>query len=156
LKGDSSASNTGPRRKRLSQNYSLSSRTDAGRYSQNYVQVHPNFLYPNERGLEGTSLADLMEATGLEKGGIYRHFPSKEAVALEAFEYACLPREYMISIRFRTACSGAPLRVQQKLIRHANISTTMNVYGGRLMDYFGLESKILIPRNLMIRRARRG
>ena len=42
----------------------------------------------NERGLEGTSLADLMEATGLEKGGIYRHFPSKEAVAVEAFEYA--------------------------------------------------------------------
>jgi len=42
----------------------------------------------NQRGLEGTSLADLMEATGLEKGGIYRHFPSKEAVAKEAFDYA--------------------------------------------------------------------
>jgi TetR/AcrR family transcriptional repressor of nem operon len=42
----------------------------------------------NQRGLEGTSLADLMEATGLEKGGIYRHFPSKEAVAVEAFDFA--------------------------------------------------------------------
>jgi TetR/AcrR family transcriptional repressor of nem operon len=42
----------------------------------------------NQRGLEGTSLAALMEATGLEKGGIYRHFPSKEAVAAEAFDYA--------------------------------------------------------------------
>jgi TetR/AcrR family transcriptional repressor of nem operon len=42
----------------------------------------------NQRGLEGTSVADLMEATGLEKGGIYRHFPSKEAVAAEAFDYA--------------------------------------------------------------------
>jgi TetR/AcrR family transcriptional repressor of nem operon len=42
----------------------------------------------NQRGLEGTSLADLMEATGLEKGGIYRHFPSKEAVAAEAFDFA--------------------------------------------------------------------
>ena len=42
----------------------------------------------NQRGLEGTSLADLMEATGLEKGGIYRHFPTKEAVAAEAFDYA--------------------------------------------------------------------
>src|SRR5215468_1334842 len=42
----------------------------------------------NQRGLEGTSMADLMEATGLEKGGIYRHFPSKEAVAVEAFDYA--------------------------------------------------------------------
>src|ERR1700756_3690258 len=42
----------------------------------------------NQRGLEGTSLTDLMEATGLEKGGIYRHFPSKEAVAVQAFDYA--------------------------------------------------------------------
>src|SRR5215469_3788141 len=42
----------------------------------------------NQRGLEGTSMTDLMEATGLEKGGIYRHFPSKEAVAAEAFDYA--------------------------------------------------------------------
>lgn len=42
----------------------------------------------NQRGLKGTSMADLMEATGLEKGGIYRHFPSKEAVAAEAFDYA--------------------------------------------------------------------
>jgi TetR/AcrR family transcriptional regulator, transcriptional repressor for nem operon len=42
----------------------------------------------NQRGLEGTSMADLMEATRLEKGGIYRHFPSKEAVAAEAFDYA--------------------------------------------------------------------
>src|SRR5215469_2649935 len=42
----------------------------------------------NQRGLEGTSMADLMEATGLEKGGIYRHFASKEAVAAEAFDYA--------------------------------------------------------------------
>ena len=42
----------------------------------------------NQRGLEGTSMADLMKATGLEKGGIYRHFASKEAVAAEAFDYA--------------------------------------------------------------------
>jgi TetR/AcrR family transcriptional repressor of nem operon len=29
-----------------------------------------------------------MEATGLEKGGIYRHFESKEELAAEAFDYA--------------------------------------------------------------------
>jgi TetR/AcrR family transcriptional repressor of nem operon len=33
-------------------------------------------------------MAALMEATGLEKGGIYRHFSSKQAVAAEAFDYA--------------------------------------------------------------------
>jgi TetR/AcrR family transcriptional repressor of nem operon len=42
----------------------------------------------NQRGFEGGSLAELMEATGLEKGGIYRHFSSKEELALEAFDYA--------------------------------------------------------------------
>jgi len=42
----------------------------------------------NRRGFEGGSLSELMEATGLEKGGIYRHFSSKEELAAEAFDYA--------------------------------------------------------------------
>jgi TetR/AcrR family transcriptional repressor of nem operon len=41
----------------------------------------------NKRGFEGSSLNDLMEATGLKKGGIYRHFSSKEELAAEAFDY---------------------------------------------------------------------
>ena len=41
----------------------------------------------NQRGYEGSSLNDLMEATGLQKGGIYRHFASKEELAAEAFDY---------------------------------------------------------------------
>src|SRR5436305_6494764 len=41
----------------------------------------------NQRGYEGSSLNDLMEATGLKKGGIYRHFASKEELAAEAFDY---------------------------------------------------------------------
>ena len=42
----------------------------------------------NRRGYDGAALCDLMRATGLEKGGIYRHFSSKEALAAEAFDYA--------------------------------------------------------------------
>ena len=42
----------------------------------------------NQRGYEGTALSDLMKATGLEKGGIYRHFESKQQLAAEAFDYA--------------------------------------------------------------------
>ncbi|MHB8627686.1 MAG: TetR family transcriptional regulator C-terminal domain-containing protein [Aggregatilineales bacterium] len=42
----------------------------------------------NVQGYAGSSLADIMHATGLQKGGIYRHFVSKEALALEAFDYA--------------------------------------------------------------------
>ena len=42
----------------------------------------------NQKGFEGTSLSDLMRVTGLQKGGIYRHFSSKEELAGEAFDYA--------------------------------------------------------------------
>ena len=42
----------------------------------------------NQKGYDGAALSDLMRATGLEKGGIYRHFSSKEALAAEAFDYA--------------------------------------------------------------------
>jgi TetR/AcrR family transcriptional regulator, transcriptional repressor for nem operon len=42
----------------------------------------------NSKGYSGTVLADLMEATGLEKGGIYRHFTSKEELAAAAFDHA--------------------------------------------------------------------
>lgn len=39
-------------------------------------------------GYGGTSMDDLMQATGLTKGGIYNHFGSKEALILEAFDFA--------------------------------------------------------------------
>jgi TetR/AcrR family transcriptional repressor of nem operon len=42
----------------------------------------------NQRGYEGCSIQQIMAATGLEKGGIYRHFESKEELAAEAFDYA--------------------------------------------------------------------
>jgi TetR/AcrR family transcriptional repressor of nem operon len=42
----------------------------------------------NQKGYEGAALSDLMGATGLEKGGIYRHFDSKQQLAAEAFDYA--------------------------------------------------------------------
>ena len=42
----------------------------------------------NRQGFVGASLRDLIGATGLEKGGIYNHFGSKEQLALEAYDYA--------------------------------------------------------------------
>ena len=42
----------------------------------------------NQRGYDGAALSDLMKTTGLEKGGIYRHFDSKQQLAAEAFDYA--------------------------------------------------------------------
>jgi AcrR family transcriptional regulator len=42
----------------------------------------------NTEGYSKASLSDIMAATGLEKGGIYNHFGSKEQLMLEAFDYA--------------------------------------------------------------------
>jgi AcrR family transcriptional regulator len=42
----------------------------------------------NRQGFFGASLNDIMRETGLEKGGIYNHFSSKEQLALEAFDFA--------------------------------------------------------------------
>jgi len=42
----------------------------------------------NRQGYAGCSMQDLMDATGLEKGGIYRHFANKEELAAEAFRFA--------------------------------------------------------------------
>ncbi len=42
----------------------------------------------NKRGYSGATIADIMEETGLEKGGIYNHFKNKEELALASFEYA--------------------------------------------------------------------
>jgi AcrR family transcriptional regulator len=42
----------------------------------------------NSRGFAGASLAELMQATGLKKGGIYNHFHSKEEILIESFEYS--------------------------------------------------------------------
>lgn len=56
----------------------------------------------NKKGYAGASMADILEATGLQKGGIYNHFESKEQLAVEAFDYAI---EIMIG-RWREAIEG--------------------------------------------------
>jgi TetR/AcrR family transcriptional repressor of nem operon len=56
----------------------------------------------NRRGYYGSSLSDIMRETGLEKGGIYNHFASKEQLALESFDYAY----GLVQQRVRQALAG--------------------------------------------------
>jgi TetR/AcrR family transcriptional repressor of nem operon len=43
----------------------------------------------NQKGYAGTSLQDIIQATGLSKGGLYGHFKGgKEELAIAAFSYA--------------------------------------------------------------------
>lgn len=41
----------------------------------------------NCKGYSTTSISDIMEATGLQKGGIYSHFKSKNEIEVAAFNY---------------------------------------------------------------------
>lgn len=41
----------------------------------------------NKKGIAGTSLSDLTEATGLTKGSIYGNFKDKDEVAVSVFQY---------------------------------------------------------------------
>lgn len=42
----------------------------------------------NKNGFAGSSLSELMDATGLKKGGIYNHFKNKDEIMLKAFDFA--------------------------------------------------------------------
>ena len=42
----------------------------------------------NQKGYEGTSMKDIMEATGMSKGALYGHFKDKEEIAVAAFQRA--------------------------------------------------------------------
>ncbi len=42
----------------------------------------------NLKGFSGTSMKDIMDATGLSKGGLYGNFKTKEDIALAAFDQA--------------------------------------------------------------------
>lgn len=51
----------------------------------------------NKFGVRGTSISDLMAATKLEKGGIYRHFESKDQILESALRF------YIASVESRLA-----------------------------------------------------
>ena len=42
----------------------------------------------NLNGYASCSMKDIMDATGLQKGGIYNHFKNKEDIAVQSFEYS--------------------------------------------------------------------
>ena len=63
----------------------------------------------NTKGFYGTSMADIMEVTGLTKGGIYGNFKTdgadkkgvKEEIALAAFEHAVEVVKRTVGLRTR-------------------------------------------------------
>ncbi|MDW5267092.1 MULTISPECIES: TetR/AcrR family transcriptional regulator [Acidobacteriaceae] len=80
----------------------------------------------NQRGYEGCSMQNIMDATGLEKGGIYRHFESKEELAAEAFDFAWA----MTSSRRRQNLDSIPNPVDRLKQHIANFVSRSSFPGG--------------------------
>jgi TetR/AcrR family transcriptional regulator, transcriptional repressor for nem operon len=60
--------------------------TKGGRTRQRIIeQAAPLF---NRQGFAGCSMQDVLDATGLEKGGVYRHFAGKEELAAAVFAWS--------------------------------------------------------------------
>ncbi|MBV9452838.1 MAG: TetR/AcrR family transcriptional regulator [Rubrobacter sp.] len=74
----------------------------------------------NTKGYFGTSMSDLVRETGLEKGGIYNHFGSKEQLALETFD---LSAELVLE-RLEEALDGEG-RVLERLVRAVEVHRTL-------------------------------
>lgn len=83
----------------------------------------------NQFGYRGASISDVMAATGLKKGGIYRHFASKEALALAAFVYATekMKARFVAALAGKT---GAVERLQAIIAVYARIPEDPPVPGG--------------------------
>lgn len=58
-----------------------------GEQTKEYILQKAAQLF-NERGYYAASMSDIMAVTGMEKGGIYNHFKSKDDLAVQAYEYA--------------------------------------------------------------------
>lgn len=83
----------------------------------------------NQLGYANASISDIMRATGLQKGGIYRHFESKEALEVAAFEFAVEE----LGHRFRNALADkatAGERLRAIVAVYASIPAHPPVPGG--------------------------
>jgi AcrR family transcriptional regulator len=83
----------------------------------------------NRQGYVGASMRDLVDATGLEKGGIYNHFGSKEQLALEAYDYA-LSRVTEGLARSQDGATDAIDRLQRMIRSFAKFARKPAIAGG--------------------------
>ena len=84
----------------------------------------------NEKGYSGSSIADVMLATGLKKGGIYNHFESKDELAVAAFEH----NWGLLKVRYAQALHAAGASPTAQLFAaidvHAGFAEGEPVVGG--------------------------
>ena len=83
----------------------------------------------NQRGYAGTSMAELMTATGLQKGGIYNHFASKDELAIAAFDYSIrlASRRHVRALKGK---QGSSEKLQAIVAAFADSFEAISAWGG--------------------------
>lgn len=71
------------------------------------IIIEKSAILFNRNGFAGTSMKEIMDATGLSKGAIYGHFKSKEEIALASFDQAVI--QVWSEIKERTNVIDNPL-----------------------------------------------
>jgi len=94
----------------------------------------------NQKGFHGTSIRDIMDATGLTKGGIYGNFKKegadkkgvKEEIALAAFKYA-------------VAAVGNEIRTRTSVIDNSidKLKTVVYFYHNDVKKFMPMASQLL-------------
>lgn len=83
----------------------------------------------NTKGYNACSLHDIMDATGLKKGGIYNHFKNKDEIAFESFDYSF----NLVNVRFQESlskCSNSYEKIMAIINVFASFHTNPVTLGG--------------------------
>lgn len=83
----------------------------------------------NRKGYAATSMADILDATGLAKGGIYGNFSSKDEIAVEAFVYAYTKLKEELRFKIRQE-NTAEAKLFSILDFYRNYSINPHIEGG--------------------------
>jgi TetR/AcrR family transcriptional repressor of nem operon len=95
-------------------------------------------LILNEKGMAGTAISDIMQATKLAKGGIYGNFESKDEICLEAFNYLYKGLSSGIEIALQSATTAKGKLFA--MLHHYRHTLTLTNKGGCPILNFGAEA----------------
>ncbi len=83
----------------------------------------------NKKGYSATTMADILAATGLAKGGIYGNFSSKDEIAAAAFGYAYTKLKDELRFKIRQE-KTAPGKLHAILDYYHNYTARPHIDGG--------------------------
>ena len=87
----------------------------------------------NKKGYAGTSMNDIMKATGMAKGGLYGNFKNKDEIAAMAFEYSFNRLKEDIASKV-VPCKTAMEKLFAILQYYRNYTVNSPVEGGIMMS----------------------